>query len=80
LLTLESTGRTLGWCAAGAAHGRTTQRKREKMTMAILVTGAGLMSIIAGLGTRSLTLVGAGAVALVIGALLVALHDLRGDD
>lgn len=50
------------------------------MTAAILVTGAGLMAIIAGLGTRSLALVGAGAVALVIGALLVALHDLRGDD
>jgi len=70
----------LGWCATGVAHGRTTQRKRETMTAAILVTGAGLMSIIAGLGTRSLALIGAGAVALVIGALLVALHDLRGDD
>ena len=50
------------------------------MAGAILVTGAGLLAIIAGLGTRSVALVSAGAVALVIGALLVALHDLRGGE
>lgn len=50
------------------------------MTAATLVAGTGLTVGVVGLGTRSLDLVLAGAVALVIGALLVALHDLRGRD
>jgi len=50
------------------------------MVGAILVTGSGLLAIIAGLGVRSVALVSAGAVALVVGALLVALHDLRGGE
>ena len=36
-------------------------------------------ALAAGALLRSLTTAAAGAVALVIGALLVALHDLRGD-
>jgi hypothetical protein len=50
------------------------------MTAAIFVTCAGLTAIVAGFAARSLALVTAGAVAMVIGSLLVALHDLRGGE
>ena len=68
-------GQRIGGCAV-------VKHTQEGQTVKLLSAGIALTALIAlavGALLRSLAIASIGALALVIGSLLVALHDLRGD-
>jgi hypothetical protein len=48
-------------------------------TAATIITAAALVALVSGMLTHSVWLTAVGALVLIIGALLVSLHDLRGN-